>query len=230
MRHRSDKRRTLGRGASLLAFVAVALPGASACGSARTAAPTAEATAAAPAPDLSGARAMLLPVQIAGGIPGDADAELLHAVSGRPGASTWVLPDELEQALRTNPSLDARLDGLPVGMFLRREVQRVGDPLFGILRRLGAVSGADLAVLPVTVRYRSGVDPAPSEAPEASGDGPASAGATGAVEVVAAVVAVRTGQVLWFGVVEGQPGAVDDPAALASAVDAFVKRLLPSAS
>jgi hypothetical protein len=95
-------------------------------------------------------------------------------------------------------------------MFLRGEVRRVGDPLYGVLRRLGALTGAQVALIPVLVRYR------PAGASAAPG---------GTAEVVAALLDVRSGYVLWFGVEGGEAGPADDPGVLASAIDALARRL-----
>ncbi|MEX0741799.1 MAG: hypothetical protein WD079_03315, partial [Phycisphaeraceae bacterium] len=61
----------------------------------------------------------------------------------------------------------------------------------------------------------------------ASPDGVAVAGEALSVEIAAALLSARTGRVYWFGIVEGEPGAAGDPRALASAVDALVRRLVP---
>ena len=156
---------------------------------------------------------MLFPVQTLDGVGNQADAELAFALSSRAVDVTWILPSEMRRALQASPGLDVRLEGLPVGVFLQAEVRRVGDPLFGILRRMGALTDGDVALLPVLARHRElNAEPPPG------------------VEIAVALVEVRTGRVLWFGVVEGEPGAADDPRALASAADALGRRLYPFAS
>ena len=50
----------------------------------------------------------------------------------------WIFSDELEAVVARSPSVDTAVRGLPVGIFLSAEVRRIGDPLFGQLRRLGA--------------------------------------------------------------------------------------------
>ena len=106
-----------------------------------------------------------------------------------------------------------------MGVFLQAEVSRVGDPLFGYLRRMGALMSSDFALIPVLARYRpespggAGVANAPSRPP--------------AIEIAATLIAIRTGQVLWFGMVEGAPGAANDARTLATAADALSRRLLP---
>jgi len=151
---------------------------------------------------------MVLPVQRVEGLAGDADAELAFALGTRLGEVDWVLPPALRRALEGSPALDVRLDALPVGVFLQAEVERIGDPLFGAMIRLGALTGGDVALLPVAVRYR-----------------PAADAESGVGEVVAVLLDVRTGYVAWFGVEAGQPGEVSDPAVLASALDALARRM-----
>ena len=162
-------------------------------------------------PDLRGRRVMLFPVQSVRGLADgmDPELELAFALTGRGSQVLWTLPAELRSILRRSPGVQVPIDGLPVGMFLQTEVDRVGDPLFGYLRRLGALTGADLALIPVEIRYRAAADTIP-----------------GATEIAAALLNARNGRVFWFGVVEGQGGGVDDPGSLASAADALARRLV----
>jgi hypothetical protein len=153
---------------------------------------------------------MLYPAQSLQGVPNSADAEIGFALSQRSGV-VWVPPAEMRSALASSPGLDSPLEGLPVGMFAQVEVRRVGDPLFGYLRRMAALVDSDIALVPVFVRYRAESSARPS-----------------GVEVAAALISARNGQVLWFGVVEGAPGAADDPRSLASAAEALSRRLVPS--
>lgn len=178
-------------------------------GCARTVDPPAPGESRGWVPDLRGQQVMVLPFQIQEGPVADADAELAFALEGTGPSVTWVLPADIREALRASPALDAPLDGLPVDVFLRTQVDRLGDPVYGVLRRLGAVTGADLALLPVAVFQRA-------EAPEV----PPS------VQVSAALMDVRTGRVIWYGV-EAAPGSSGDPAVLAAAMDRLARRLAP---
>lgn len=152
---------------------------------------------------------MVFPVQTVRGLQGDADAELAFALESRRGEVDWIFPPELRSAVESSPSLDVRLEGLPVGMFLRTEVERVGDPLFGVMLRLGAVTGGDVALVPVQLTYRPGAE-----------------GGDGAAQLAAAVIDVRTGYVLWYGLEEGEVGPAAEPGVLASAVDALARRFV----
>lgn len=158
-------------------------------------------------PDLRGTKVMVLPVQLKTLVPQGllADAELEHAFRNRGEGVSWVFPPELEEALRRSPGLSAQIRNLPVQVFLQAEVDRIGDPLFGHLVRLGGLTGADVALLPVELKY----------------------GEEGTFLLAAALVGIRTGRVAWYGVVEGSPGGVEDPAALASAAETLARTLLP---
>ena len=110
---------------------------------------------------------------------------------------------------RGAPGLGARMTGLPVGIFMQAEVERVGDPLYGDLLRLSALVDAEVALIPIQV--------APG-APDVDG--------RFALETTAALIAVRSGAVLWFGVVEGDAGEPGSPGVLASAMERLARRLL----
>jgi hypothetical protein len=164
-------------------------------------------------PDLIGAQVMIMPVQATRGVAGNATAELVDALRARGRGVRWIIPDTLRAALARAPALDVPLDALPVGVFLRVQVNRLGDPMFGYLRRLNALTGAQVALIPVEVRYRAATPERP-----------------GAVEFVAALVNAESGYVGWFGVVEGEAGEAASPSALASAADALARLLVRSPS
>ena len=187
-------------------FVLALILAASACGRGRAPVPEPGASQGT-TPDLRGSIVMVLPFQGATGVTGDVDAELAFALRDRGPGVDWVLPPRLQQVLDRSPGLNVRIHGLQVGVFSAAEVQRVGDPLFGDLLRLGSLVDAQSALIPV----RAWV------APEEGGS---------RVRISAALVQVRTGRVLWFGLVEGALGEGEDPAALASAVDALMQKLL----
>jgi hypothetical protein len=94
---------------------------------------------------------MVFPVQIRTGVPGDASPEIVFALRARGTEVDWICPDELGALLARSPAVDIGVRGLPVGIFLSAEVERIGDPLFGQLRRLGALTGSDIALIPVAV-------------------------------------------------------------------------------
>ena len=160
-------------------------------------------------PDLRGRRVMVFPVQFQTGVPGGVDPEITFALRTRGPEVAWIFSDELEAVVARSPSVDTAVRGLPVGIFLSAEVRRIGDPLFGQLRRLGALTNSDIALIPVAI-----------------GTGAEGVGGTSVVEIAATIVNVRTGQVIWFGVVGGRPGLVADFGLVASAVEELAETLL----
>jgi len=150
---------------------------------------------------------MVVPFQQPGAVPGDVDAELAFMLRSRGEGVTWVLPPRLQEAVDRSPGLGARIRGLSVGAFSGAEVKRVGDPLFGDLLRLGSLVNAEVALVPIRAWVHSGES------------GPR-------VRLSAALIQVRTGRVLWYGIEEGGPGEPEDPGVLASAVDALGRKLL----
>ena len=161
-------------------------------------------------PALDGVQVMVFPVQSMTNVRGNADAELTDALGARGPEVRWIMPEALRSMVARSPALDVPIEDLPVGVFLRAEVRRIGDPLFGQIRRLAALANGRLALIPIEVRHR----PDTPEKP-------------GAVEVVAALIDATNGNVYWFGIVEGVAGSATDPRALASAADALARRLLP---
>ena len=158
-------------------------------------------------PDLRGSRVMVLPVQDVRGVAGDSDAEIAFALQDREPGVTWVLPRRIQESLDRSPGMNGRIHGLSVGAFSAGEVRRIGDPLYGDLRRLGALVDADVALIPLWAAQVAD-----------------SAGTT--VRLSATLIQVRTGRVLWFGMVEGDAREASDAGALASAVDALARTLL----
>lgn len=159
-------------------------------------------------PDLMGRTVMVLPAQIVDGVPKPVDPEIQFALEEHGEGINWVMPDEIRRHVERTPGTDMKVDALPVGMFLRGEVERVGDPLYGYIRRLGAVTDADVAVIPIQVRYR--------RATEEQGS---------AVEIVTTVIDVITGRVYWTGVVDGDEGPADDLGTLASTANNLARHL-----
>ena len=160
------------------------------------------------APDLRGRTVLVLPVQHVLGVPGNADAELAFGLESRGAGVGWVLPAEVEEVLARSPAMQTRTRGLPADYFLAAEVDRVGDPLYGELRRLAALVDADAIVLPVQASLES----IPGEDPR--------------IRFWTALIEVRNGRVMWFSVLEGSGFPVGDPRGLASAVEEVARSLL----
>lgn len=161
-------------------------------------------------PDLSGRTVLVYPVQSVRDGLLLADPEIRFAVEERRGWVRWILPEELQRAMARSPGVRVTPERLSAGVFLRAEVRRVGDPLFGELRRSAALVGAETALIPVEVLYR-----------------PGETEAEGHAEIAAALVDVRSGRVHWFGRVAGSAGSRRDPGVLASAALALVERISP---
>lgn len=163
-----------------------------------------------PAVGLAGERVLLFPVQ-RDLLDGDAEQEMIFAIQARSGSSSWVFPGELRDGVARSPSLSVPVDDLPVDIFFQARVERVGDPLYGMIRRAASLSDARQAIIPLSVSYRSPQTDRP-----------------GAVEVFAALVDVLTGRVIWVGIEEGAARAPDDPAGLARGMEALARRFLPA--
>ena len=191
------------RALGLLALLGLA----AACGS-RSAEPPGPGTVRGFAPDLRGRRILVLPVQQNLGVRGDVDAELAYGLQDRGDGVEWVLPAEVDEVLARSPAVQARTRGLPVGTFTVAEVQRIGDPLYGELRRMASLVSAEIILLPI----QAAVD--------------TTAGGDPRVRFWTALIEIRTGNVMWFSVLEGESFPADDPRGLASAVDELARTLL----
>jgi hypothetical protein len=155
---------------------------------------------------------MVLPVQQVLRVGGDVDAELAFGLRERGSAVMWIFPAQVDEILRRSPGVQARTRGLPVSQFLMAEVERVGDPLYGELRRMAALVDAEAILVPVQASFE------------------AAPGAEPTVRFHATLIEPRTGRVVWFGVVEGGAFPAGDPRGLASAVQELARTLLWYAS
>lgn len=175
--------------------------------------PRAEATQQRPI-NLSGLTVMVLPAQPTASTPESVarafDDELAFWLGERAPRVHWVPARELERLASSSPALRMDLHALDVRAFGRMRVDRIGDPLFGDIHNLGAVVDARLALLPATVAY---VLP--------------SAGDAGRIEVTGALIETFSGDIVWYGVVAGDPGPIDAPAGPASAAQALARALTP---
>lgn len=162
-------------------------------------------------PSLRSVRVMVMPVQRMRGVQGDLDTELAFHLKERGGAGAWIFPPEQRRVSARAPGIEVGIDALPVNHFLVTEVNRVGDPLFGLLTRLGALVDAQVVLIPIEVRKRV-----------------ATSEREGAVEVVATLIRIRSGRVIWFGVVEGAPSSTGDFGAAASALEALAETIVPT--
>lgn len=184
--------------ASLTAFSVLLL---AACASSRATSGPDETRGA--VPDLRGRTVLVLPTQLREGIPEGVtvDEEVAYALRSRSEAVAWVFAPEVEEILQRSPGVQASLRSLPVEMFLQGEVRRIGDPLYGEIRRLTTLVGADIAIIPILLRY----------------------GDDGAYHLVATLLEPVTGRVLWFSTVDGTMGPADGPGTLASVADGLAR-------
>ena len=190
--------------------VGIVVTAAAACGG-KTAPPPSPGQSRGVAPDLRGRRVLLLPVQIVAGVAGDPDAELAFVLQDVGREVDWILEAEVAEALVRSPGMDARTRGLPVGRFVQAEVERIGDPLYGQLRRMAALVDADAVLIPVAATFE------PNETVTDSGP---------RVRFTTALIEPRTGRVVWFGIEEGEEVPRGDPRGLASAVERLAQALL----
>lgn len=181
---------------------AVILAVLAACGSGRS---DGEPGPPPPPPDLTGSRVMLIPARP--GEPPELDRELEFWLTDRAPGIGWVLPAEIRRAIERTPAAGFNLAAPRPIVEVRRGDRRVGDPLYGDLRRLGALVGADLALVPLGTRV--------------------SADSLGtSVALTAALVAIRGGHVLWLHTVVGGPAATE-ATGLASAAETLARTLIP---
>ncbi len=151
---------------------------------------------------------MVMPAQLVRGGHPAVDQEILFALESRAGAVRWMGADALRDAMIRSTGPRVEIDALPVQAFLAGELQRVGDPLFGDLYRLGVMVDARYALIPVEVRER----------PEEAGV---------AVELAVALIECRSGRVFWYGIVDGELSSGGLLPATATAAEALARRLVP---
>lgn len=157
------------------------------------------------APDLSGARVMIVPVRP--GEPAGLEAELTARLTERGAATDWVVPEQVRRTVEQNPAsgfdlgAPRRLVNLGAGQL------RIQDPLYGDLRRLGAILDAGFALVPLGTQERTD-----------------SLGV--AVDLAAVLVSIRGGRVLWSHTARGGPTASMEAGAVAAAAS-LARTLIP---
>ncbi len=212
------------------AALALALVLASAC---VRRAPPPSADAPPPGPmALGGTTVMVLPAQPGRGASPDLaaafDAELAFWLADRAPRVHWVPAADVEKFVARSPAVRVDLHDLDVRQFEHMRVQRIGDPLFGDVHNLGGVFDARLALIPASLAYLTPADSATRPVTRVAGKAaPTPIPAPGRMEVTAAVVSTFGGEVVWLGVVAGDPAPSDSPEAVASAARALARALLP---
>jgi hypothetical protein len=191
------------------------------CGCTQRAAPPSVDTAQPAFPDLSGRAVIVLPVQAAtpvvsstpGAIaaPLDADsratleAELTFWLGQAAPRVRWIAPADVERAAQRARVLEVHPRELPVQDFLRTKLESIGDPLYGELRKLGALLDVRPALLPIGAVFVRESD------------------GSGRVHLLAALIDTTGGRVFWQGIVAGEPGARADATTIASAAEALAR-------
>lgn len=107
------------------------------------------------------------------------DAELHFALQERDTTATWLPPSTLRESLARSPGFAPDPAALPADRHLERGDEPVGEALGSVLRRYAALVGSRLVVAPHLLPF--------------AGEG------AGGLQLRAAVVDARTGNVLWRG-------------------------------
>lgn len=164
-------------------------------------------------PNLAGLDVMVLPAQPGpGGVPAGFDAAFGAVLEADAPGVDWILPPQLDRAVGRAPWLNIDPRSLSVSILRAPEAERIGEPLYGDLRRLGSIVNARYTVIPYLVRY----------APP-----PDSIGGHGRIEIAAAIVDTIGGRILWRGLVAGERGPVGDEVVLGTAVQALARMVAP---
>lgn len=158
----------------------------------------------APPPDLAGARVMIVPARA--GEPAALDRELVFWLTDRAQATDWIPPDRVAETVESSPGWQFDLDAPRRTAELGGGRVQLGDPLYGDLRRLGALLDASMALVPMSTRVRTD-----------------SMGVT--VDLAIALVAIRGGRVVWRHTVEAGPAASVDTG-IAAAAESLARTLI----
>ena len=205
-------RRPLARRMLPLACAALcALLSAAGCGG-RKPPPGGIAPAVAVAPmDLGGQRVLILPVQASSGLSFNREIvteEIVAAIRARDTRTQWIDPARLRRSLAQSPNFAPDPAALPNDRYEVYGAKRIQGGLQDAVRRYMALTEARLVVIPRSATLIT----------------PDSGGAF--VRLNAAVVAARTGFVVWWGEADGRPAEPGDRALISSAATALAARLL----
>jgi len=177
--------------------------------------------AEAPPLGLGGQRVLLVPVQggagVEEGVRARLEAELAFALAERDREVVWVMPAALRAAAARSPGFATNPDRLPADRFLHHGERHIVEPLLGGLRRFAALTDVRLILVP----YRATFLP------------PEGTAAEGRLRLDAALVDVRSGDLVWWGRAEAPAagaGEVDASSAARLAASLAARLLVPTAA
>ncbi|MFQ5679522.1 MAG: hypothetical protein ACE5HP_08680 [Gemmatimonadota bacterium] len=190
----------------------------------------------------AGVAVVVLPLQSAqptagGAWPGGAEsldatleafsAELAFAFAEERGAAGWAMPRQVRERTARNPMVGVDPRHLSYQGLLRKPKKRdqIYEPLHGQLRKLAALFGARLVLLPLAIWYES--EP-PRQTATRGSSGEAATPAEGRGVLLLALVDVRRSAVLWHGTIAGDVAPPRSPALLATLAQRVAHQLSPS--
>lgn len=156
------------------------------------------------------------------------DGEMTFALSESEAASRWTGPQDLVRMLERNPTVDTDPRQLAVRSLAGLEPgeDRIAEPLHSQLRRISALAGTRLVLVPLSLEWRAAAEADEPGADDAVPEG-GSGGTDGRAALRLALVDTRAGLLLWRGELTGQPSPPDSSAALATLASGLVRTLLP---
>lgn len=165
-------------------------------------------------------------------------AELAFAFADRRGAREWFMPGDVVARAERNPVVRVDPTRLSYQRLLRppKEQERLYEPLHGQVRKLAALFGSRLVLLPLAVWFEAEpppgetADPAAAEPPaeDAGSRGAATDPDRGRAVMLLALIDVRRAAVLWHGTLEGGWAEATSPALLATLAQRVARELSPS--
>jgi hypothetical protein len=135
------------------------------------------------------------------------DSELAYWLPQHAGNVRWILPEQMQRTLARSPTLDIDINNLAINIFQQAQVKRIGDPLFGDVRRLAAVLNARLALIPVAAELIGRTE------------------ADARVQIATAIIDALDGTVIWFGIIESEADARGEDAGLAGVAQVMARQL-----
>jgi hypothetical protein len=191
-----------------------------------------------PGGGLTGARVIVLPLEtIRGGdLAGcaasitsprdfliDANAQIARALAARAPHTTWLLPADIAKIADRSAGYSPDPYSVDISQLLPDRWKSRGelaDPLASQLRRLNSFTDAQVALIPVEVRYYPRLGPATARASDRSPAPTVDASHAGCRPVLrVAVVDTRALVVAWAGDVVGDSTATASPGTIASLAD-----------